>query len=95
MEASTLPDLPETAVSEDDRTFTVTRLGPNHWQVAGVGLERITRMTNWNLPESALRFQNILDSWGISDTLRARGVEEGDTVTIAESELVWGFDNAF
>ena len=95
VEASSRPDLPEIAVSEDDRAFTVTRLGPDRWQVAGAGLERLTRMTNWDLPESALRFQNILDTWGISDTLRAQGVEEGDTVRIAESELVWGFDNAF
>ena len=95
VEASTRPDLPEIAVSEDDRAFTVTRLGPDRWQVAGVGLERITRMTNWELPESALRFQNVLDTWGVSDTLRTQGVEEGDTVRIAESELVWGFDNAF
>ena len=93
--ASTQPDLPEIAVSEDDRAFTVMRLGPNHWQIAGAGLERITRMTNWDLPESALRFQNILDTWGVSETLRAQGIEEGDTVRIAESELVWGFDNAF
>ena len=95
VEASTQPDLPEIAVPEDDRTFTVTRLDPNRWQVAGAGLERITRMTNWDLPESALRFQNILDTWGVSETLRAQGIEEGDTVRIAEAELVWGFDNAF
>ena len=95
VETSTRPDLPEIAVSEDDRTFTVTRLGPDRWQVAGVDLERITRMTNWDLSESALRFQNILDTWGVSETLRAQGIEEGDTVRIAESELVWGFDNAF
>lgn len=95
VEASTLPDLPEVTVPEDDRTFTITRLGPDHWCVTGVGLERITRMTNWDLPESALRFQNILDTWGISESLRTQGVEEGDTVTIAEADLVWGFDNAF
>ena len=95
VESSSLPELPEITAPEDDRSFHVARLGPNHWRVTGTGLERITRMTNWDLPESALRFQNILDTWGVSETLRAEGVEEGDAVTIAEAELIWGFDNAF
>ncbi|MCB0074964.1 MAG: Obg family GTPase CgtA, partial [Caldilineaceae bacterium] len=65
------------------------------WLVEGVAIERAARMTNWDYYEAAMRFQRILKAMGIADALRDAGIAEGDTVHIAEVELIWGYDNAF
>ena len=74
----------------DERTFTVERSGPDSFMVRGIGIERATRMTNFNLPQAADRFQRILDASGISKELGVLGVVPGDVVDIAGRELVWG-----
>jgi GTP-binding protein len=51
-------------------------------------------MTKWDYYEATLRFQRILAALGITEALRMAGVAEGDTVQIAETELIWGYDNA-
>jgi GTP-binding protein len=60
------------------------------WRVSGVRIERAAVMTNWDYYESGLRFQRILDVMGISKALGKAGVEDGDTVVIGNTELVWG-----
>lgn len=86
--------LPTLAPVEDERSFRVTRLEADMWQVQGVEIERVAQMTNWDYYEAGLRFQRILSAMGISDTLREQGVQDGDTVVIGETELVWGYENA-
>ncbi len=68
------------AVREDEETF----------RVSGVGIERFTRMTNFDLREGADRFQRMLERAGIAAELERLGIEDGDTVLIAEHEMVWG-----
>ena len=51
-------------------------------------------MTNWDYYEAGARFQRILKALGITETLRAQGVQDGDIVRIGDAELVWGYDNA-
>jgi Obg family GTPase CgtA-like protein len=53
-------------------------------------IERITRMTNFDLLEGSDRFQNILEASGITKALNRMGITHGDTVQIADRELVWG-----
>ncbi len=78
-----------------EKAFQVLQLDDDLWQVHGVTIERAAQMTNWDYYEAAMRFQRILRALGISEALRAAGVEDGDTVRIGTVELVWGFDNAF
>jgi len=74
----------------DERSWNVERTGDDSFLVTGVGIERFTRMTNFDLWEATERFQRVLDRSGISAELNRQGVQAGDTVTIATHELVWG-----
>ena len=69
--------------------WEVTQLSQHHFEVTGPRIERLMRMTNFANEEGAARFQRVLESSGISDELEAQGVQPGDIVHIAESELVW------
>ena len=86
--------LPTLTPVDDERSFRVTRLGEDMWQVEGIEIERVAQMTNWDYYEAGMRFQRILSAMGISAILRDQGVQDGDTVVIGETELVWGFENA-
>ena len=88
-------ELPEITPDEDERIFHVEQIDDGEWLVEGVAIERAARMTNWDYYEAAMRFQRILKAMGIADALRDAGIAEGDTVQIAEVELIWGYDNAF
>jgi GTP-binding protein len=69
--------------------------GPTRtWSVTGAGLERFVAQTNWDYYEAALRFQRVLEAAGIANSLRARGVKEGDTVIVGGAELVWSDDRS-
>ena len=67
---------------------------PNFWIVEGQEIEKVVRMTKWDYYEASLRFQRILAALGIREALRVAGIREGDTVQIAGTELIWGYDNA-
>jgi len=87
--------LEEFTPEQDERTFQIHHPEPETWQVEGVAIQRIAQMTNWDYYEAGLRFQRILNAMGISEALRDAGVREGHMVIIGETELVWGFENAF
>jgi len=74
----------------DERLWTVTRTGDSAFHVTGIGIERTTRMTNFDLEDAANRFQRVLTNSGISDELERQGIRSGDTVTIAGYDLIWG-----
>ena len=79
----------------DPKAFRILNPEPRFWVVEGAEIERAARMTNWGYYEAALRFQRILSALGITEALRAAGVQEGDTVQIGKTELAWGYENAF
>ncbi len=87
-------ELPEITLEADERVFRIDQVGDQHWRVNGIAIERAAQMTNWDYYEAAMRFQRILSAMGIAKELRKAGVQEGDTVQIADVELVWGYDNA-
>ena len=87
-------ELPTLSPVEDERSFQVTRLDDDLWQVEGVAIERVAQMTNWDYYEAGMRFQRILSAMGISESLRKLGVQDGDTVQIGVVKLVWGYENA-
>jgi GTP-binding protein len=57
--------------------------------VRGRHIERIVTMTRWEYYDAVMRFQRILEALGITEALRLRGVEEGDTVRIGDAQLEW------
>ncbi|MEZ4659918.1 MAG: GTPase ObgE [Caldilineaceae bacterium] len=95
VEETMAEEMPEITPAEDERAFQITQLEENLWQVEGVAIERAAQMTNWDYYEAAMRFQRILDAMGISKALRNAGVADGDTIQIGDTELIWGYENAF
>jgi GTP-binding protein len=60
--------------------------------VHGRRIERLAAQTNFDIEESAERFQEELIRLGIDRELRRQGVAPGDTVRIGGSELEWESD---
>ncbi|MEM7132461.1 MAG: GTPase ObgE [Chloroflexota bacterium] len=95
LETAPIDELPEITPSEDEKSFRIQQLSDDEWRVTGVAIERAAHMTNWTYYEAGLRFQRILRAMGIRKALVDAGVEDGDTIYIADTELVWGYENAF
>ncbi|HEX3427890.1 MAG TPA: Obg family GTPase CgtA, partial [Candidatus Limnocylindrales bacterium] len=69
--------------------FSVERLDEGVFIVRGKRIERIAAQTNFEVEESAERFQRDLARYGIDDELRRAGVVAGDLVRIGPTELEW------
>jgi GTP-binding protein len=72
----------------DEEAFQIEATADG-WRVYGKRIERIAAMTYFEFEATALRFQRILDSMGISKALQEAGVEPGDTVFIGDEVLEW------
>ncbi len=59
------------------------------YRVVGRMIERIASQTNFEVEESAERFQRDLERLGADAALRRAGVQPGDTVRIGAVELDW------
>jgi GTPase len=59
------------------------------FRVRGKRIERIAAQTNFEVEESAERFQRDLARLGIEAELRRAGVVAGDLVRIGAAELEW------
>jgi GTP-binding protein len=62
------------------------------FRVRGARIERIAAQTNFDVEESAERFQRNLAKMGIDAELRRAGIQAGDLVRIGPAELEWGMD---
>jgi GTPase len=71
--------------------FTMERERDAH-RVRGKRIERIAAQTNFDVEESAERFQRALDRLGIDGALRKAGIQPGDVVRIGAIEFEWGPD---
>ena len=69
--------------------FSVERVEAGVFVVRGKRIERIAAQTNFDVEESAERFQRDLARYGIDDELRRAGVTAGDLVKIGATELEW------
>lgn len=90
-DAPPLPEVAETPVyraESDPRDFRIEKTDDG-WRVHGDAIERAAEMTYWEHFQSVRRFQRILETLGIDAALRKAGIENGDTVYIADYELEW------
>jgi len=69
--------------------FSVEREEDGVFRVRGKRIERIAAQTNFDVEESAERFQRDLARYGIDDELRRSGVIPGDLVRFGPIELEW------
>jgi GTP-binding protein len=69
--------------------FAIERDADGAFRVRGKRIERIAAQTNFDIEESAERFQRDLARLGIDEELRRAGVSPGDLVRIGPSELEW------
>lgn len=97
-QVSTLPEtilfdiseeVPLYEMPEDQMQFEIIREPNGSFRVTGNRIERAAAMTYWDYDEAISRFQNILETLGISQALVEAGVEVGDTVYIGDYELEW------
>jgi len=69
--------------------FMVERDTDGAFRVRGKRIERIAAQTNFDVEESAERFQRDLERLGVDAELRRAGVAAGDLVRIGGAELEW------
>ena len=69
--------------------FAVEPVEDGVYRVRGRRIERIAAQTNFDVEESAERFQRDLARLGIDAELRRAGVRPGDLVRIGATELEW------
>jgi GTP-binding protein len=72
----------------DDDAFFISR-EHDGWRIQGRRIERIAAMTYWEFEATTMRFQQILESMGITAALEKAGVVAGDTVYIGDETLEW------
>jgi GTP-binding protein len=99
--ADLLPDAAELEAPPEPAGVVVHRIEPTDdrfviesdedgaFRVRGRRIERLAAQTNFDVEESAERFQRTLARMGIDDELRRRGVGPGDVVRIGATELEW------
>ncbi|HEX3265337.1 MAG TPA: GTPase ObgE [Candidatus Limnocylindrales bacterium] len=99
--ASLLPSADELGTPPDPAGVVVHRLDadPNRvtvavepdgaFRVMGRRIERLAAQTDFEVEESAERFQRDLERLGAEDALRKAGARAGDTVRIGSVELEW------
>ncbi|MBL8161373.1 MAG: GTPase ObgE [Anaerolineae bacterium] len=88
-EALPVVAMPVYELPEAEVPFTVVREDDGIYRVSGKRIERAAMMTHWDYEDAVLRFQNILETLGVSKALEDIGVKPGDTVFIGEFELEW------
>jgi GTP-binding protein len=98
--AELLPDADELGAPPEPAGVVVHRIEPASdafvveredgvFRVRGKRIERIAAQTNFEIEESAERFQRDLARLGIDDELRRAGIVPGDLVRIGATELEW------
>ena len=72
-----------------DDGFSIDHDADGAFRVRGRRIERAAAQTNFDVEESAERFQRDLARLGIDAELRRAGIEPGDLVRIGSTELEW------
>lgn len=64
--------------------FTISRDPDGTWVLSGEKITRLFEMTNLQHEESQLRFARQLRGLGVDEALRAKGIQDGDSVRIED-----------
>jgi GTP-binding protein len=92
LEDDTLPEPSGIVVHRLDAApdrVTVRRESEGVYRVVGRRIERLAAQTDFEIEESAERFQRDLERLGADAELRRAGIEPGDTVIVGSVELAW------
>ncbi|MDX1993781.1 MAG: GTPase ObgE [bacterium] len=82
-------EMPLYEMPADEALFKITRGDDGSFHVTGKRIERAAAMTYWDYDDAVMRFQQILETLGITAALEEAGVRVGDTVYIGDFELEW------
>ncbi|MDF1515923.1 MAG: GTPase ObgE [Anaerolineae bacterium] len=74
---------------EIDDVFTIKQISAGIWRVSGDKIEKAVQRTQTQYYESLLRLHGYLEYRGVIDALRDAGIQEGDTVQVADYEFEW------
>jgi GTP-binding protein len=89
VEPTPIAEMPLYELPQEEAIFTIVREGDGVYRVKGRRIERAATMTHWDYDDAIMRFQQILETLGISAALEEAGVQVGDTVYIGDYELEW------
>lgn len=89
VEPTPIAQMPLYELADEEVIFTIVREGEGVFRVKGRRIERAAMMTHWDYDDAIMRFQQILETLGISEALEEAGVQVGDTVYIGDYELEW------
>lgn len=85
-----LDEAPVIRPEPDENFFEIKRLASGVFKVVGPRIERAARRTDWENPDAIERFHRIARAIGVEQALFEAGVQDGDTVHIADIiELEW------
>ncbi len=77
---------------EEEEAFSVVRERGGAepvWRVRGAKIEKMVAMSRFDSDEALQRLQHRLERLGVIEALRQAGVQEGDTVLLADFEMEW------
>ncbi len=80
------------STNNDDSQFEIAKINKNTYNVSGGKIKRLTSVTDIRNMQQIRRFTNILDSMGVYDELREKGIKNGDTIVVEGIELVYDED---
>jgi len=94
--AQTLAALPPVELTEPVPVITLTEEAPftierrqDGWHVGGARLEKLMAMSRQDSFEALQALQRKLEKLGVIEALTEAGVQEGDTVFLADYEMEW------
>ncbi|HEY8423270.1 MAG TPA: GTPase ObgE [Clostridia bacterium] len=88
-----IPDIqfePETVLDDlEDNSFKIELLEKGYYILTGRMIENIARNVVLDDPDSLAYFQRSLKNLGIYQALKEKGIQDGDTVLILDTEFEW------
>ncbi|MDE6241680.1 MAG: GTPase ObgE [Anaeroplasmataceae bacterium] len=77
----------EYGIREEEPFFTIEKQSDGVYNVTGTKLKRLFDMTDFDSDYGRMRFARQLRTYGLDDSLRKLGVQNGDTVRIFDFEF--------
>lgn len=77
------------STNNDDSEYVIEKINKNTFYVDGGKLRRLASVTDIRNGAQMKRFENILDSMGIYEALRAKGIKDNDTIVVSGIEITF------